>query len=37
MVHSNKIYLKHYQIIMIYGHKKEDSFIPLHNTGGIIK
>ena len=29
MVHSNKIYLKHYEIIMIYGHKKEDSFIPL--------
>ena len=24
MVHSNKIYLKQYEIIMIYGHKKED-------------
>ena len=30
MVHSNKIYLKHYEIIMIYGHKKEYSFIPLN-------
>ena len=29
MVHSNNIYLKHYEIMMIYGHKKEDSFIPL--------
>ena len=24
MVQSNKIYLKHYEIIMTYGHKKEN-------------
>ena len=36
ILHSNQIYLKHYEIIMIYGHKREDTFIPVNSYSVMI-